>query len=308
MTARRVYAPDMRGHGKSSWTPGGYHMEGFADDIEAFVSGVVGESVVLCGHSLGGQVAVQTAARRPDLVLGLVIGDAPFDRARAKAALAGERARIEMWRDLARPGLPVDEIRGRLLNMPIAGSEGPVPARQVFGEDSSWFDFMAQTLSEHDPAMLDAVIEFDRMHAAYDYERLLPRIECPTLIIQADPVLGGMSDEEVERGLALIRDGGAVKLKGIGHPLFYPDPAPALRAIVDVPCHLGWVSCTACGRCVRHPGDYLFLCFVMPSRHTCWMMLGVPAVVVTPITLRMNRSLASCASMLAARSARPSPS
>jgi pimeloyl-ACP methyl ester carboxylesterase len=208
-------------------------MEGFGDDIEALLVGVVGEPAALYGHSLGGQVAVQVAARRPDLVRELILGDAPFDRARLRAAIGAERARLELWRDLSGPGLPLGEIRRRLPDMPVAGGEGVVPAKGVFGEDNPWFDFMAETLGQHDPAMLDAVIKFDRMHAAYDYERLLPRIECPALIIQADPALGGMSDEEVERGLALLRNGRAVKLEGIGHPLYHPDPEPVVRAITE---------------------------------------------------------------------------
>jgi pimeloyl-ACP methyl ester carboxylesterase len=229
----RVYAPDMRGHGKSDWVPGGYHLNGFADDIEAFLLGVTGEPVVLYGHSLGGQVAVQAAARRPDLVRGLIIGDAPFDRARLKKALEAERPRLQLMRDLSGPGLPANEIRGRLLDMAVVGPEGPVPARELFGEDSLWFDGSAETLRQHDPDMLDAVMEFDRMHAAYDCERLLPLIECPTLILQADPALGGMSDEEVARGLALLRNGRAVKLEGMSHALFHPDPEPAMRAILE---------------------------------------------------------------------------
>jgi pimeloyl-ACP methyl ester carboxylesterase len=208
-------------------------MDGFADDIEAFLPGVMDESAVLYGHSLGGQVAVQTAARRPGPVRGLIIADAPFDRARQKKRLADEGARLRVWRDLAGPRLPVSEIRRRLLDMPVAGRGGPVPAREIFGEDNPWFDFTAETLRQHDPAMLDAVIEFDRMHAAYDCERLLPLIECPTLILQADPALGGMSDEEVAWGMALLRDGRVVKLEGISHALYHPDPEPALRSILE---------------------------------------------------------------------------
>jgi pimeloyl-ACP methyl ester carboxylesterase len=228
----RVYAPDMRGHGKSAWVPGGYHMNGFADDIEAFLLGVVGEPAVLYGHSLGGQVAVQTAARRPGMVCGLIIGDAPFDRVRLKKVLEAERPRLQTMRDLAGPGLPASEVRERLLDIPVVGSEGPVPARELFGEDSLWFDGSAETLRQLDPATLDAVMQFDRMHAAYDSERLLPLIECPTLIIQADPAMDSMSSEEVARGLALLRDGRAVTLEGIGHAMYHPDAGPVLRAIV----------------------------------------------------------------------------
>lgn len=38
-----VYAPDLRGHGKSGWAPGSYRLRHFAVDIAAFISDVAGE-------------------------------------------------------------------------------------------------------------------------------------------------------------------------------------------------------------------------------------------------------------------------
>ena len=48
--------------------------------------------------------------------------------------------------------------------------------------------------------MLTAILEFDQMYEAYDYQRLFPLIACPTLILQGSPVHGGrLTDKEIEQ-------------------------------------------------------------------------------------------------------------
>ena len=115
----RIYAPDLRGHGRSGRAPGHYTVSDYAMDVGAFLEGVVKEPAVLYGHSLGGQVAIMVAARYPDLVAGLVIGDAPFDRTKLKSALERERERLLIWRDMSGPGHTVEETIEALKNMPV---------------------------------------------------------------------------------------------------------------------------------------------------------------------------------------------
>jgi pimeloyl-ACP methyl ester carboxylesterase len=72
-----VYAMDARGHGLSSapadpkklrsWAP-------FRRDLEAFVE-TLSRPTVLAGHSMGATVSMELAAKRPDLVQGLVLID-----------------------------------------------------------------------------------------------------------------------------------------------------------------------------------------------------------------------------------------
>lgn len=73
----RVVAPDLRGHGRSEVAPSGaYTPSDYVADIEALISTrYPGETFVLVGHSMGGQVAARLAARRPDLVRAVVSVD-----------------------------------------------------------------------------------------------------------------------------------------------------------------------------------------------------------------------------------------
>lgn len=79
----RVLAFDLRGHGDSS-RPGSYTTAEFTDDVAAALDRLGLSAVILVGHSLGGQVALTLAARRPDLVHRLVIEDVAPPRPRPR--------------------------------------------------------------------------------------------------------------------------------------------------------------------------------------------------------------------------------
>ncbi len=69
----RVLAPDLRGHGDSSWAPGAmYSIPEYLLDLSALID-IVGEwPVYLIGHSLGGAVVLQYAGVYPDRVKKVV--------------------------------------------------------------------------------------------------------------------------------------------------------------------------------------------------------------------------------------------
>lgn len=88
---RPVFAPDLRGRGRSSHLPGPVGMVQHAEDCAAIVEAIGGVPLVVVGHSMGGFVGTVLAARRPDLVRGLVLvdGGLPFPAADEEATLAG---------------------------------------------------------------------------------------------------------------------------------------------------------------------------------------------------------------------------
>jgi pimeloyl-ACP methyl ester carboxylesterase len=72
----RVYAPDLRGHGKSEW-PGEYSLELMRDDVLALMDELGLARVSFVGHSMGGAVAYLITLDHPERVNRLVLEEAP---------------------------------------------------------------------------------------------------------------------------------------------------------------------------------------------------------------------------------------
>jgi pimeloyl-ACP methyl ester carboxylesterase len=73
--AHRVVAVDLRGHGRSDKPQQDYTIPAFADDLAWVLRELGLERTVVVGHSMGGAVALELAAERPDLLAGVVLLD-----------------------------------------------------------------------------------------------------------------------------------------------------------------------------------------------------------------------------------------
>ena len=181
-----VYAPDLRGHGKSGWVPWGYTIRDYVEDITAFLRQVSGPAVLM-GHSLGGIIAVATTKACPDLVHALIVVDSPLDATTWGQGLRNGRGQLAAWRALSGGRHPVEEIERLLGDAP----EGNATLREIFGEGSPIIHELAERLYLHDPDMLGMLIEdYENVAAGYDMETVLPAIHCPVLLVQADPAAG----------------------------------------------------------------------------------------------------------------------
>ncbi|MFX1561179.1 MAG: alpha/beta fold hydrolase, partial [Promethearchaeota archaeon] len=74
----RVYAVDIRGHGKSDWATGDYTFMSIGRDMSAFLEGVVQEPAIISGNSSGGLIALWLAANKPRLVKSIILEDPPL--------------------------------------------------------------------------------------------------------------------------------------------------------------------------------------------------------------------------------------
>lgn len=162
---RYVLALDARGHGGSAWSPEEAYSpdDHFADVVTALDTlGVRGCTLV--GFSMGGAIAILTAAARPDLVQALVVVDAypapelsPGSRRIAELLaacyeegmalfpggcdpaiarrlrddlLAGEARRLDLWPLWEMLTMPVLVVRGGLSDVLTPEMAGEMLARQ----------------------------------------------------------------------------------------------------------------------------------------------------------------------------------
>lgn len=88
-----VIAPDFSGHGDSGHRPR-YTMEQWADEVMGVVADAgAQERPIVIGHSMGGHVAIVTAARYGDELAGAIIIDTPVRRPDPESE-EGERGRM----------------------------------------------------------------------------------------------------------------------------------------------------------------------------------------------------------------------
>ena len=86
----RVVRIDLRGHGRSpapDLPVSGYSIPRHAEDLAALLQRLELSAVVAVGHSSGGWVALELAARFPELVRAVVVVDSGFDPAVPPEAL-----------------------------------------------------------------------------------------------------------------------------------------------------------------------------------------------------------------------------
>ncbi|MFE0739279.1 alpha/beta fold hydrolase, partial [Streptomyces sp. NPDC058855] len=89
----RAVALDQRGHGQSDKPPrAAFTREAYVEDAEAALEQLGLAPAVLVGHAMGALTAWQLAAKRPDLVCGLIICDM-----RASALGAASQREWEDW-------------------------------------------------------------------------------------------------------------------------------------------------------------------------------------------------------------------
>ena len=166
-----AFTVDLRGHGRSSKPRGPYDIPTVAEDLATLIERLGIERPVVAGQSWGGNVAVELAARRPDLVRGLACVDggwfepsrdfADWDACRAALSpprLAGRRLdEIEGYLRSAHPDWPEAGIRGVLANFEIRAD----------GTVAPWLSFdhhikVLRGMWEHHPSELYAGLAIPR--------------------------------------------------------------------------------------------------------------------------------------------------
>jgi len=67
-----VVALDLGGHGQSGHNRENWTIEEFAKDVRAVIDGLQLNNVILVGHSMGGEIILQTALTLPGKVIGFI--------------------------------------------------------------------------------------------------------------------------------------------------------------------------------------------------------------------------------------------
>ena len=212
----QIYAVDLRGHGKSSHVRGGYHGTEYAADVAALLAERVSQPAVIFGHSLGGMIGMWTAAHHPDLVRALILGD---NMILSTKLPTGYPSLFAALRDLARSGASVEELAHGLarIRIRVPGTDEAMDLGELPGNDEAYLRSWARYLQQVDPEAYEMTLDGSSIEG-WDGEEVMKQIQCPTLLLQASPSLGGMmSDNDVQRACALLAHPVRVRFPTLGH-------------------------------------------------------------------------------------------
>lgn len=164
----RAIAPDLRGFGQSEVSDGTVAMEQLADDLAGLLDALgVAQPAVLCGLSMGGYVAFQFWRRHRGRLRALILCDTRAAPDTPEAAANRLQTADRVLRE--GPGFLVETMLPKLVAPDTLQSRPEVvePLRRV--------------MMSTDPRGIAAAQR--GMAVRPDSMPLLPRIECPTLVI-----------------------------------------------------------------------------------------------------------------------------
>lgn len=219
--AIRVIGVDLRGHGDSQHSASGYSLEQMTKDVVVFMErvGLIPESTVLVGMSLGGLIAMGVAIAVPNL-----LGTAIVDITPSVAPEGGQQIRQNMqqsqeldsfesfvqWAHRVNPSRSLDNLRSRL----------QYALKKTDRGTWTW---------KYDPQFSASLVS-GQSHSLWDK---LPLIHCMTLVIR-----GGKSNvttiDDCQRLVSLVNRGKMIQIDDAGHSVQGDQPQAFTSAVLDM--------------------------------------------------------------------------
>lgn len=214
----RVVRPDFRGQGSSPAAENIVTMEQCAEDVLDVVDSLGLTGVHLVAQSMGGDVAVRVAARRPELVGRLVL--------LGSSVRAEPPEQLEAFRPIAdeveRSGFQ-DDLLEMIMQIMLGETCRNDPARAGLVSDCR------AAFADLSPTLVHAIRGVVERSSAVD---LLPAVTAPTLVVSGgeDVVRPPEWSREVVDG---VMRGALWSLPDVGHSVILERPQPVIERVLD---------------------------------------------------------------------------
>jgi pimeloyl-ACP methyl ester carboxylesterase len=220
----QVYAVDLRGQGRSSWTPGRYSLDLFGNDLVRFIDCVIGRPVVAGGLSSGGVIAAWLSAfAKPGQIRAAVYEDAPLFASEANPAVgtsirqgvAGVMFRL--WHKYLGAQWSIGDEDGLRAAMAETMPSWIVSAMASAAAEHGGQPLRSgpMHLREYDPEWGDAFYT-GRVALTCDHEAMLRQVKVPVLFthhshrldLDTGNLIGAISDQQVQHVRRLVEGTG----------------------------------------------------------------------------------------------------
>jgi pimeloyl-ACP methyl ester carboxylesterase len=255
----QAYAVDLRGQGRSTWTPGRYTLDNMGNDLVRFIDLVMKRPVIVSGLSSGGVLSAWLSAyAKPGQIRAAVYEDPPLFSSQVDPACGpsirqgmgpvfaswhkwlGDQWSIGDWAGLnqALPReLPLVLLKG-------LAAMAPPPEEAEAGWGAGGDAKPPQNLKEYDPEWAKAFIS-GLATAGCDHATMLASVRVPVLFThhfrRVDPdtghLLGAVADVQVQQARAIIEAAGQPftyrSFPDMPHSMHGADPKQYTDTVVD---------------------------------------------------------------------------
>ena len=227
----RLIALDLPGHGHSQHRPAGtwYHYVDYVSDVVATADALGLDRFTLLGHSLGAATASVVAAARPERVqaLWLIEGLGPLsyppeDALKHLRAGLGERGEASAKQLRVFPDIDTAVAARRQANGLSERAARALVERGIEACVGGWRWSSDPRLTVASPLRISET----------QILAVLAGIECPTLLVLAEPHPPYLTPERMEKRVAQVRGMTVVRMAG-SHHLHLEDPEAVAGAIAS---------------------------------------------------------------------------
>jgi pimeloyl-ACP methyl ester carboxylesterase len=257
-----VFAVDIRGHGKSTRTPGHYSYNLIGKDLKGFLEKVVKKPAIVSGLSSGAILAIWLAANAPKSVSAIISEDPPLFSS-MYPRIKKERYLHYMFETMVDSlGKPERDIKGFFLRqgIPIEGKKELLMMPSFIASyistsfelnkrfrPSKKYDLLnaefkeragLKFISEYDVDFSKATID-GRLSKGFDPMGALRKIRCPMLLIHAKwsrhktwGLIGAMDDDDAGIVRSTVRSLKYVRVDSF-HDVHLAKPKIFVKVVAD---------------------------------------------------------------------------
>lgn len=267
----QVFAVDLRGQGRSTWTPGRYSLDVFGNDLVRFIDLVVKRPVIVSGLSSGGVLSAWLSAfAKPGQIIAAVYEDPPLFASEVTPAV-GQSVRqtiagpmFKIWHKWLGPQWSIGNEDGMHQAMANELPSWVAKALTNIMADTKSAPFMgpAPELKEYDPEWGDAFWS-GRVALTCHHENMLKHVKVPVLFThhfrRVDPdsgnLVGALSDTQIQHVKRLVEGTGNSftyrTFPKMPHSMHEYDPVCYVTAVTE------WLGEKGLGKALKPTQDQL---------------------------------------------------
>jgi pimeloyl-ACP methyl ester carboxylesterase len=200
-----IIMPDARGHGLSARVQPGQAVD-MAADLVGIIQTLGLQHPIIGGHSMGAMIAFQVGVQYPKIPRALLLEDPPWFPIgqRMPVSQPGEHPMAPMVDQFTR--LTMDELTA-----------------QTRIEHPTWPEWVINTWTPAKKQLDPNILSILRVPGS-DWAENASKLACPTLVVTADPELGGLVTPEIAIRVQVMNPClSVIHIPGTGHHVRFED-------------------------------------------------------------------------------------